>query len=226
MSIGAASEAPDGASLVPAMEGCTAQDLDRVVCDALAEASGAVIVVPSTAPTTALVSRLSDRWGVGIAADPVAFLRACGEGKRQHAFVFTDRFVSAETAPLLVSRRGRREFFPAFETIAVRRYGMTLYCWTGADFECLRPASADRDLLRAIDRYYAACERLPGETWLMRDQQVQRTVQERIGQARRLIRLYQSIALRSGMAAPGVESRTLFETLSQLDAHLPVGEVA
>ena len=209
------------------MEGCTAQDLDRVVCDALAEAGGAVIVVPSTAPTTALVSRLPDRWGVGIAVDPVAFLRACAEGKRQHAFVFTDRFVSAETAPLLVSRRGRREFFPAFETIAVRRYGMTLYCWTGTTFECLRPTSAnDRDLLHAIDRYYAACERLPGETWLMRDQQVQRTVQERIGQARRLIRLYQSIALRSGMAAPGVESRTLFETLSQLDAHLPVGEVA
>ena len=96
MSIGAASEAPDGASLASAMEGCTAQDLERVVCDALAEASGAVIVVPSSAPTTALVSRLSDRWGVGIAADPVAFLRACGEGKRQHAFVFTDRFVNGD----------------------------------------------------------------------------------------------------------------------------------
>lgn len=204
---------------------------------------GALFVVPSTAATLAAAATWirEAQWRVvglheefkssGLdTADlyaPARFLASCQEaataGRRQPTVVFTDQFVSAEHAPLLVRNGAEEMFFPTLELVAAARYGATIFCWTGDRFVRPEAASsgAEAAVLRTLQSYYRACEAL-GDAWLMRGRQHQRSPAGRVDAARLRLRLYQSIV----MLAPDDETSAslrlpLLEELIALQQRLP-----
>lgn len=178
-------------------------------------------VVPTTASTLSVASswtlakdtyvvgdqKFLDEYGLKFGSrlhTPTQFLETCsrahGTGKTISAVVFTDQMVSAEFAPILVSRRDVLQFFPSLEIIAASGYGLPVHCWCGGS-RWTSPVTTNQDrapVIRAVGRYFDACQQL-GVAWLMRDRQAKRQPADRIGNARRRLRLYQSIVMASSV---------------------------
>lgn len=104
---------------------------------------------------------------------------------------FTDQLVSTLHAPLLIEHLGRAQYISGMEAVAHVGYGLRLITWVGTGFEVIPDHSDAADVLRALLRYYAACDSL-GSQWLMREQQTIRFTDDRSSHARRQLRLFQS----------------------------------
>lgn len=158
---------------------------------------------------------------------PVQFLAICRdiavtEGRR-HTVIFTDQFVSAEYAPLLVHQGAQETFYPSLEVIAATQYGFAISCWNGASFSApITSSSKDHaEILRLLRQYYGACEAL-GESWLMRERQYQRTLTGRIEAAKHRLRSYQSIVMLSTSDDANIHAQIpLLEELASLHQLLP-----
>lgn len=158
---------------------------------------------------------------------PARFLAACRSASvtepRLPVMVFTDQFVSAEHAPLFVRQGADEMFFPSLELVAAAQYGYSVSYWDGADFA--RPVrhapDSSTDVLRALHRYYRACDAL-GEAWLMRERQHQRTVAGRVEAARLRLRLYQSIVMLATVGETSAQAQLLEEFMA-LQHRLPAG---
>lgn len=116
------------------------------------------------------------------------------------AIAFTDQLVSANDAPILITRNGQLTFMPVLEVLAQCQYKVNVHIWNGEEVARLTAQCAG-DVLREVAAYFDACSRL-GSAWLMRDRQALRLPAVRIDQARRRLRLYQSAIFNSSADAP------------------------
>lgn len=158
---------------------------------------------------------------------PVQFLAICrdvaSDEVRRNTVIFTDQFVSAECAPLLVHAGGKETFYSSLELIATAQYGFAISCWDGASFSLPVTSSSigHAEILRMLGRYYEACEAL-GESWLVREHQYQRTLKGRIEEAKNRLRIYQSIVMLSTSDGASIQAHaSLLEELSRLHKLLP-----
>ena len=145
------------------------------------------------APSHALASKL---------LTPAEFLNLCrmSNAARQvhRSVVLSDQLVSPVHAPLFVAQGDRSVFCSSLEVIAATQLGFSLSFLNDLSFEpfTISPPMQPREILGRILQYYQYCDSL-GDTWLLRDQQVQRTEEYRFDAARRRLRLYQSVVMLS-----------------------------
>jgi hypothetical protein len=158
---------------------------------------------------------------------PAQFLASCRQepeaASRRHVVVFTDQFVSAEHAPLLVRDGADEMFYPTLELVAAARYGFVVCCWDGEAFAPVPAAAsaAESGVLPALRDYYRACDAL-GAAWRMRGRQHQRSPAGRVEAARHRLRLYQSIVMLAPDADVPAQTRLpLLEALIALQQQLP-----
>lgn len=214
----------------------------RITSAVAAGAPNALYLVPSTASTLAAAAGWvrDAQWRVVALATnlpacaealealtPAQFLADCRRASPAQTprptVVFTDHFVSAEHAPLLVKQNDDDVFFPSLELIAEGQFGCAVAYWNGACFvqDVATPPGQASRVLALLRQYYQACEAL-GDDWLMRERQFQRSVAGRIATAKHRIRLYQSIVMLATTHEDSVQAQLpLLEALAALHQQLP-----
>lgn len=174
-----------------------------------------LFVLPTTRQTLADAKKLVYTFGCTVIGDPTVLSEAIGTAKylswlRGHdsiatdakafAIAFTDQLVSACDASILVQQRNQLEFMPGLEVLVNCRYATPVHVWNG-DRATKLVAQHPLTVLREVAAYFTACATL-GDAWLMRDRQLMRLPLQRVDQARRRLRLYQSTLLNSSPDAP------------------------
>lgn len=151
--------------------------------------------------------------------NPASFMKEIAQKEERDAglrvVVFTDQFVSAEHAPLLVDD-GFKEadfgkvgatstlrFYSAFELLMVFRFGYAVAPWEGARFGLadIAVSQAHDAVLMLLMRYEFACRSI-GDGWLMERQQSLRDPKNRMIDARERLRRYMSTLMLSMVDEP------------------------
>lgn len=198
----------------------------RMVGEILSGETGVLYIIPTTAETLSAVSDAEVYAKCCVVAteyyfnhftegrrkpySPVDFMRIIEDEEGAHdlrVIIFTDQFVSAEHAPLLVQENGKELFFPVLEVLAVERHGFSVACWSGNSFSFHAPSpllNPREGVLRALLEYYEACNLL-GDAWLARNRQYLRSAKGRIEEARERIRIYQSVVMLSANDQAGLQ---------------------
>jgi hypothetical protein len=175
-----------------------------------------LLVVPTTCATIAWARAhaSAQRWLVGErrhvagAASPSSYLAecrrriACGAAP-PNALLFSDQFVEAPHAVLLVERDGVQRYLSAIELVALSCHGIDVHVWAGTAPVSVTAADAwdATRVLQAQCAYLDACSAL-GERWLARPEQVLRLQAIRTRAAIHRIRRYESYLLQAHADSP------------------------
>lgn len=174
-----------------------------------------LFVLPTTRQTLADAKKLVDLFGCIVIGDPTVLSEAIGPAKylswlldhdaiatdaKPFAIAFTDQLVSAYHASILVQQSNQIEFMPGLEVLVSCRYATPVHVWNG-DRATKLVAQHPLTVLREVAAYFTACAAL-GDVWLMHDRQLMRLPLQRVDQARRRLRLYQSTLFNSSPDAP------------------------
>lgn len=174
-----------------------------------------LFVLPTTRQTLADAKKLGDVFGCIVIGDPTVLSEAIRPAKylswlRDHdpiatdsmpfAIAFTDQLVSAYDASILVQQSNQLEFMPGLEVLVNCLYARPVHVWDG-DRATKLVAHHPLTVLREVAAYFTACATL-GDAWLMRDRQLMRLPLQRVDQARRRLRLYQSTLFNVSPDAP------------------------
>lgn len=115
------------------------------------------------------------------------------------AFLFSDQFVEAPHAVLLVQDRGQRRYLSAIELVAHACHGLDVHVWNaGIPLTVATPHGANDALrlLQAQSAYLQACDALDAG-WLARPEQGFRLEATRILAAVHRVRRYESYLLQA-----------------------------
>jgi len=160
---------------------------------------------------------------VACATAPSSYLDECRRRIAQgaappSALLFSDQFVEAPHAVLLVEHDRRRYYLSAIEVVAHTCHGIDVHVWTGAEplsFVASGEPRVALRLLAAQSTYLDACERL-GERWLARAEQGLRLEPTRLRATVHRTRCYESYLLQAH-ADSGMDAATR-EVLAKLRA--------